>query len=371
FFTLHLSFRAFRRFLGKSRRINTLFPDADPQRDEAELIGRNHFEIYPTDFQLEAEKTKRRKAPYSVSERPFIFPDHPEWGITYWDIRLVPVLDKDLDIELFLLTLKDVTKQKLNKDALTALNETLIKRVAEEVEKSRVKDQLMYEQSRHISMGELLVNISHHWRQPLCGIGLSVQEIKDAYHHDELDEQYLDRMIDNAMSELNMLSETIDNFRKMYCHEKDQREFNISDEIKKSQLLLSGYIKEKNIVIENELDERLNTRGYPNEFAHVILNIMTNAKDKFEQKNLTGAAIKIKLYKEDLTGKSIISIMDNGGDIPDDIIDKVFDPYFTTKDKTRGTGMGLYMAKIIIEKNMNGTISARNIDGWCELRIEL
>ncbi|MBF0488344.1 MAG: HAMP domain-containing histidine kinase [Nitrospirae bacterium] len=81
--------------------------------------------------------------------------------------------------------------------------------------------------------------------------------------------------------------------------------------------------------------------------------------------------MKVRLYKDDTTGRKIITITDNGGGIPDDIIDKVFDPYFTTKDKSRGTGMGLYMAKVIIEKNMNGTISVRNIDGWCELRIEI
>ncbi|MBF0318863.1 MAG: PAS domain S-box protein [Nitrospirae bacterium] len=341
------------------------------QQDEAELIGRNHFEIYPTNFQSEAEDTKRRRVPYSVSERPFTFPDHPEWGITYWDIRLVPVLGKDMEVELFLLTLKDVTKQKLNKDALTALNETLIKRVAEEVEKSRIKDQLMYEQSRHISLGELLINISHHWRQPLCGIGLSVQDIKDAYRHGELDEQYLDNTIENAMRELNMLSDTIDNFRNFYVHDKEPKEFNISDEINKADTLLSGDVKEKSIIIDKELDESLTVHGYPHEFARVILNILTNAKDKFERRNVTGSKIKIKVYRDGTTGRKIITITDNGGAIPDDIINKVFDPYFTTKDKSRGTGMGLYMAKVIIEKNMNGSISIRNINEWCELRIEL
>jgi Signal transduction histidine kinase len=94
---------------------------------------------------------------------------------------------------------------------------------------------------------------------------------------------------------------------------------------------------------------------------------MTNLRDG----NITGGIIRIKLHGDDAANRKIITITDNGGAIADDIINKVFDPYFTTKDKSRGTGMGLYMAKVIIEKNMNGTISIRNIDGWCELRIEL
>ncbi|MBF0320016.1 MAG: PAS domain S-box protein [Nitrospirae bacterium] len=341
------------------------------QRDEAELTGRNHFEMYPSSFQLEAQETKRRKVPYAVSERPFTFPDHPEWGITYWDVRLVPVLDKDFEVEMFLYTLKDVTKQKLNKDALTALNETLMKRVNEEVEKSRIKDQLMYEQSRHTSMGELLVNISHHWRQPLCSIGLSVQDIKDAYFHKELDELYLNKTIDFTMSELKSLSDTIDSFRNFHVRDKEPKEFNISDEINKAYALISEYIKERGILIDKELDGSLTAWGCPNEFAQVILNILTNARDSFERANFTGGIIRIKLYRDGTTGRKIITIANNGGGIHDDIINKVFDPYFTTKDKSRGTGMGLYLAKVIIEKDINGTISIRNIDGWCELRIEL
>jgi signal transduction histidine kinase len=272
---------------------------------------------------------------------------------------------------LMFVFIRDITERKQMEDEIKTMNLNLQKRVEDAIAKNRAKDQLMYEQSRHISMGELLINISHHWRQPLCSVGLSVQDIKDAWLHHELDETYLNKNIETAMSELKELSDTIDNFRNFYVHAKEQREFNIADEINKADTLISGYVREKAIVIDKELDEGLTVQGYPNEFAQVILNILTNAKDKFERMNVTGGIIKIKLYRDGATGRKIITITDNGGEIPDDIINKVFDPYFTTKDKTRGTGMGLYMAKVIIEKNMNGTLSIRNIDGWCELRIEL
>lgn len=266
--------------------------------------------------------------------------------------------------------IRDITESKRLQEEIRQQNLNLQRRVADEVAKNRAKDQLMYKQSRHISMGELLVNISHHWRQPLCGIAVSIQDIKDAFVHNELDAAYLNNNIEVAMSELRALSETIDNFKNFYIKTENQIEFNIAAEINKAESVISGYVKDNGIVIDKELDEGLTAYGFANEFAHVILNILTNAKDSFERIDPSGGIIRIRLYKDD-SGKKIITIANSGGKIPDDIIGRVFDPYFTTKEKTRGTGMGLYMAKVIIEKNMNGAISIRNVDGWCELRIEL
>ncbi|MBF0537295.1 MAG: PAS domain-containing sensor histidine kinase [Nitrospirae bacterium] len=263
----------------------------------------------------------------------------------------------------------DISERKDIEKKIKDINLNLQERINEEVEKNRLRDQLMFEQSRHVAIGELLVNISHHWRQPLCAIGLLNQDIRDAYLHDELNATYIDKNVDAVMSELNALSETIENFRRFYIHDKEQRHFNIAAEIDKAIMLLSGHIKDKGIVINKTLDDNLMAQGFPNEFAQVILNILTNAKDIFEKRNIINGTIKINSYKDESTGSVIITIMDNGGGIPDNIINKIFDPYFTTKDKTRGTGNGLYMAKALIEKNMNGTISARNIDGWCEFRI--
>ncbi|MES0335795.1 MAG: ATP-binding protein [Candidatus Magnetobacterium sp. LHC-1] len=103
----------------------------------------------------------------------------------------------------------------------------------------------------------------------------------------------------------------------------------------------------------------------------VVLIVLANIRDAFSRKNVADGVIKISLYKGLITNKIIITVMDNGGGIEEDMINKVFDPYFTTKDKKRGTGMGLYMAKRIIEHDMYGTISIRNVDGWCEVRIEI
>ncbi|MBF0456853.1 MAG: PocR ligand-binding domain-containing protein [Nitrospirae bacterium] len=255
-------------------------------------------------------------------------------------------------------------------DLLGEMGLTRIK-LAEEVAQTRIKDQILYEQSRNISMSELLIDIAHHWRQPLCGVAIYVQEIRDAYRHNELNEAYLNKTVELAISELKSLSATIDKFRNFYLQDKKQKEFNISYEINNAYSIISDYLKDKGIVIDKEMDDSLMTMGYPNEFAHVILNILTNIKDKVERMNVPNATIRIRLYKDDIAGRTIITFADNCGSVSADIINKVFDPYFSTKDKSRGTGLGLFMAKIIIEKNMNGTISLRNIDGWCEVKIEL
>ncbi|MBF0464051.1 MAG: PAS domain-containing sensor histidine kinase [Nitrospirae bacterium] len=265
----------------------------------------------------------------------------------------------------------DITKRKQMDEEIKTINQKLQNRVVEEVAKNRTKDQLMFEQSRHISMGELLMNISHHWRQPLCSIGLSIQDIKEAYMYGELDGKYLDNNIKSAMSDLNDLSETLDKFRNLYTYEKEQTEFNASEAIDKAEVLISGYIKNMGIRIEKELDRSLIIKGFQNEFTQIILNILTNAKDKFEQKSIPDGIIRVKLNKDAATDRMIISVLDNGGEIPNDIINKVFEPYFTTKDKAQRTGMGLYMSKVIVEQNMKGTLSARNNDGWCDFRIEI
>ncbi len=271
----------------------------------------------------------------------------------------------------FIAIVDDITERKQMEEELRDVNLNLQKRVQNEIEKNRVKDQIMFEQSRHIVIGELLVNISHHWRQPLCAIGLIIQDIRDAYLHNELDVEYMDKSVDAMMSELNALSDTIENFRNFYVQDNEKRDFNVTAEIDKALMLLAGYIKDKGIVIDKALDDSLLIQGFPNEFAQVILNILTNAKDVFEKRNIINGVININSYKDSTTGKMIISIKDNGGGIQEDIMDKIFDPYFTTKHKTRGTGIGLYMAKVLIEKSMNGTLSVRNISGGCEFRIEI
>ncbi|MEO5357570.1 MAG: PAS domain S-box protein [Nitrospirae bacterium YQR-1] len=240
-----------------------------------------------------------------------------------------------------------------------------------EVENSRRKDQLMYEQSRHIAMGELLVNIAHQWRQPLSAIAALVQDIRDTHLHGEFTAEYLEKNISTIVSEVMGLSSTIDNFRNYYIKKPQQMQFNIAEVINNTLSLIVGNPALKNVIIEKELDDVLTVNLYKGEFAQVILNILTNIKDVFEDRHVINGIIRIRAYKDTAIDKIVITIADNGGGVDKGIIGKIFDPYFTTKDKSRGTGLGLYISKVIIEKSINGAISVKSVDGWCEFRIEL
>ncbi|WP_420266898.1 ATP-binding protein [Candidatus Magnetominusculus dajiuhuensis] len=236
---------------------------------------------------------------------------------------------------------------------------------------SRIKDYFIYKQSRHIAMGELLVNIAHHWRQPLCSIGVIAQDIKDAYLHKELNENYLKKNVSDIMKELVDLSEVINRFSNFYANDAQHIEINISDIINDTLLLIGATFKSKGAVIDKELEEGLIASFCPDEFAQVILNLLTNVNDIFDVRCITNGIVKIKSFRDAITGKIVITIMDNGGGVPEDILGKIFDPYFTTRDKARGRGLGLYITKILVENSMKGTIELRNIDGGCEVRIEI
>ncbi|MBF0463787.1 MAG: PocR ligand-binding domain-containing protein [Nitrospirae bacterium] len=271
--------------------------------------------------------------------------------------------------DVFCIISRDITERIRIEEALKQFTINLENRVAEEIEKNRLKDQLMYEQSRHMAMGELLVNIAHQWRQPLAAIGLLVQDIRDAYMCNELNEGYLDKSITDVMSELVALSNTIDGFKDFYLSNQQKEVLRIKDVIESALSITNVYFEVKDIIIEKEIDDGLTLNVVPSEFAQVILNILSNVRDVFDQRHVSTRIVKINSYKDTSDGKVVITITDNGGGVREDIIGRIFDPYFTTKDKSRGTGLGLYITKLIVEKSMKGAISVRNIDGWCEFKI--
>ncbi|MBF0337610.1 MAG: PAS domain S-box protein [Nitrospirae bacterium] len=279
--------------------------------------------------------------------------------------------NEDESVRYCVALIEDISERKALEEELNELTVNLKRRVKEEVERNREKDQLMYEQSRHIAMGELLVNIGHQWRQPLTVVGLLAQDILDAYLYNELNEAYIRENIKSITDELMGLSKTIDNFKSYYITDPKKTKSRIEDEINNTLSLIDGYFRIKGVKIYKEFAEGLTVNLFPNEFAQVILNILNNIKDVFEERCINDGTIKIKTYKEPNTDKAVITISDNGGGVSEDIIGKIFDPYFTTKHKSRGTGLGLYFARVIIEKSMKGSITARNVNGGCELRIEI
>jgi signal transduction histidine kinase len=244
---------------------------------------------------------------------------------------------------------------------LQELNSDLEKKIAYEVEQSRQKDQIMFEQSRFAAMGEMVGNIAHQWRQPLNALVLVVQSFQMKKMVGKLDDKFIDEQVDEGMKLASSMSKTIDDFRNFFKPNRQEETFSINDTIKEAMDLVKVYYTKLDININLVCRNDFDAIGYPNEFTQVIMNLLSNSKDILcdKKKQKLNIEILVNMDKEKKVGK--ISVIDNGGGIDDAVIDRMFEPYFTTKHQSSGTGIGLYMSKEIIAKHMNGYIWAENI----------
>jgi PAS domain S-box-containing protein len=249
-----------------------------------------------------------------------------------------------------------------------ALKEEIAERLRA-IEELRKQEQLLIRQGRLAAMGEMIGNIAHQWRQPLNTLGLIVQELPRMYQREEFDQEYLDASTARAMQVINYMSKTIDGFRNFFGPDKEKESFRVAEVLGKTVSIVEAAFKELDLAIELEADPELEVYGYPNEFSQVILNILVNAKDAILERRVERPKVTVRLFREN--GKTVLTISDNAGGIAPDIMERIFDPYFTTKGPDKGTGIGLFMSKTIIEKNMNGSLTARNTEEGAEFRIEV
>jgi signal transduction histidine kinase len=249
------------------------------------------------------------------------------------------------------------------------LNSTLEKRVQEEAAKNREKDIILIQQNRQAALGETLEHIAHQWRQPINTISLIVQDFEETYSCGELTDEYVHETAGNTISLLEHMSQTMSVFRDFFKPEKEKTAFSIKDSIARALSFIEPALRFHHIAVKLDVDDELSAAGYPNEFAQVLLNILTNARDTFEEKKVEKPVIELRAFAEG--NKTVVTITDNAGGIPDAIIDKIFHLYFTTKESRGGTGIGLFISKNIIENNMGGKLSVANIDHGAQFRIEL
>jgi C4-dicarboxylate-specific signal transduction histidine kinase len=252
--------------------------------------------------------------------------------------------------------------------ALDNLKREVRRREAEQA--LREKEQLLMQQSRQAALGEMIGNIAHQWRQPLNALGLTIQELALANECGVFTVELLDANVASAMEIILHMSQTIDDFRNFFQPDKEKSWFRVNQILMKTISLIEANFREHRIGIEIAPMDDLEVNGFPNEYSQVLLNILMNAQDAFLGKKGSGdARIIVRAWREE--GRAVVTIADNAGGIAENIMDKIFDPYFTTKEQGLGTGIGLFMAKTIIEKNMGGRITAHNVGDGAEFRIEV
>jgi len=239
------------------------------------------------------------------------------------------------------------------KNLLFASLRDVTERVLLKEEKAKQQNMLI-QKSKMAAMGEMIGNIAHQWRQPLSQVSGLFLDIESAYEFKELDKKYLTKRIDEANDLLEYMSKTIDDFRNFFNPNSLKEDFFIEEAVQSALKIVNATLQHNNIKIDIEEDIDIKLHGYKNEYAQVIVNIISNAKDILIDRKIENPQIKI--YMKDI---NTLCIEDNAGGVDKEIIDKIFDPYFTTK-YDYGTGIGLYMTKLIIEEKMNGTINVNN-----------
>jgi PAS domain S-box-containing protein len=377
--------------------------------EEHELLGKNWFDTVVAE--IDRERIRAAFAAIAAGEGNNIdFKENTLWTkrgdprIIEW--HTTTLSDANGSVSCYLCAGTDITdyrnserilkkyEKKLRQITLELkeLNSNLEKRVREEIQRRRQQELMLIQQSKMASMGEMIEAIAHQWKQPLNAMGLIVQDIGESYALGVPDKNYIDRTISGAMEQIYFMSRTIDDFRNFFKTSKGKKEFDVLNAIKNIFTIISTQLKVSSIqwqvtcrmcgatmqeTGEGEHCRELMVHAYENEFKQVILNILSNATDSIllrrarseDEERQEKGEISVECVNE--SGMVRVQVSDNGTGIPEKLLDRIFEPYFTTKEGSGGTGIGLYMAKVIIEENMGGRIYAKNTEDGARITVEL
>jgi two-component system, NtrC family, C4-dicarboxylate transport sensor histidine kinase DctB len=257
---------------------------------------------------------------------------------------------------------KDTNNDALNelKIMINNMIDNLEFKIQEEINKRLEQEQILIQQSKLASMGEMIGNIAHQWRQPLAQISAIHMNMKVTYDFDKFTKEYLAMKIKEANKLTSYMSQTISDFQNFFKPQGEKENFSIEKACKDAYFILESSLKYHGIEVIFDIKKDTNIYGYKNEYSQVILNILSNAKDILLERKIQNPKIDIEIKKGN--NYAIVKIKDNAGGVDNSIIEKIFEPYFTTRHQTQGTGIGLYMSKNIIERNMHGYINVTNVE---------
>ncbi|MDH5464348.1 MAG: PAS domain-containing sensor histidine kinase [Thiovulaceae bacterium] len=261
------------------------------------------------------------------------------------------IVDEKGDDDFIAIFFTEVNKQK-------DLESKLEERIVIEVEKNRETERMMHQQSKLATMGEMIGNIAHQWRQPLNILALVLQDIYIKFQLGALDKPLMEINYDKANNLLQYMSQTIDDFRTFFKNEEKDELFDVNAALQTVFDLVGTRFTSNKTKCEVELIENGQVLGTENGFKQVVINLLNNAQEAILANGTKDGMIDIVIKKEG--DYIVVEVSDNGGGVPQEIIDHVFEPYFTTKHQTQGTGLGLYMSKQIIEHNMGGRLEVKN-----------
>ena len=356
-----------------------------------ELIGQNHNIVRHPDIPKSKFKllwdTINSKKVYKDTVKNLA----KDGSTFYVNTTITPILNENGKIIEFIAIRYDVTKEVVYKEELekkekelqelnaslekrveekTAqlqeLNETLESRIKEEISKNEAKRKVMFWQARLASLGEMLANIAHQWRQPLTELNLTLFSIKKAALSGDEDE--INKLYYDSKNIIKNMSNTIDDFTNFFKPDKEKQYFNIVHSINESLNILEQIIKNEMIIVKTEFED-VEVLGIMNEFNQVVINLIKNSIDAFVNNSILIREINIRVRKD--LDIAIVEFQDNAGGIKEKNIYKIFEPYFTTKHKTQGTGLGLFMSKMICEKGLNGSMDVKSRNNMTTFTIKI
>jgi len=348
-----------------------------------ELIGKNHNIVRHPDvpnstFEL-LWQTILAKNPYSAMVKNLA----KDGSTFYVNTTITPILNDREEIQEFIAIRYDITQEVELKLALEEkerelrqLNQTLEQRVAEqtkelykfnryleqrvqeEVQKNEEKQKILFAQSRFASLGQMIANIAHQWRQPLTELNLSLFGLKNAL---DTDKDQVSTYYNDAKKTIQSMSQTIEDFQNFFNPNKAIEPFDPVESFHDALALIKKDLKKAKIVLHTSLGKGIMLVGVSNELTQVFINLLQNAKEALLEKDEEAREISVQIT--DNGEELLLSIQDNGKGIDEDKLEKVFEPYFSTKHASQGTGLGLFMSRMIIQQSLRGSITANNHEG--------